>query len=1065
MITIFPITDEVARRAIIEELDKNIFVLAGAGSGKTTMLVNRMVSLVESGKAKIEEICAITFTVNAAAEFLERLRNTLKRRSEGKYDPLKDGRAGGLGQITPAIMQRDKEALRDIDLCFAGTMDSFCNLILSEYPIEADIPSSSAVLDESEEEQVYKKEYVRLAEKYQNHDSFKAFVRLMKDPATTFARTIKPMIDSSYLKVQYTPPTQTLDSFIASFKARYETVIKNDLNDFKLHKLMLVKPNQDATKGINKFNSIFPRVFGSDWGIDEILALDTILDGLKKLKFSADPALSGTITYVKDKTLYIFDENCAFAQAVKEAIQTKHSFVIDFLYMCAKEVRNKLKSEGRLTFSEYLYIFKTLVQDDLNNNPNKPLITHIRNRYKYFLLDESQDTSPFQYELFLYLCSTVPANDIFNVQLDKASIFIVGDPKQSIYRFRSADITSYQRVEALFNEPDPNVDYDNIKLELTNNYRSNKTLCEFFNQQYASMPNYKPIANASSKPSTPNQGLYTFDNFVDVIKTIVENPNYQIDVFKEKIVDGEIVTTNTPRRIAFEDIMILTKSKKSLSTIVKALEDANIPCYSEDDNRLGDYKISEVAYAVYCYLASNKDQYFYNLLTCPLFGLSKKEALSVNEKTLSKDQKLLLDNINRLRGIKNPVLLFEAIIKDLDIFNYIPSSRIDYVYYILNKMNKAYSGNAVVTLEDGISFLGDLIVSPQERIAMLTYKPNAVRIDNVHKVKGLESPVVMILKAGKSSAGENGVMRHMDYGTKESYIFRIGKYEYRRVTYYDSENTYDYKPFITLEAQESDKENDRLHYVAATRASSYLFVENSDSHHKEWEDFSLSSAFVPFVVSQPQIDLFDKRDSTVTNIYDANPIQTHFKKDTSYNVVLPSKLTINHDGIGEETQIDSQATNDAAEKGTLVHALMEIYATSNFAYSNSDVVEETLSRYGQSSNDQYRQMLTDVINTMTSGGYPQSSGQKEDLISILKTASEIYCEVPFSYQEGNNIYNGSIDLLYKLGDKYYIVDYKTNYDGTDLDNKYEKQLEAYQKAIKDIEGIDTTARIYHIDIK
>ena len=1065
MITDFPITDDVARRAIIEELSKNIFVVAGAGSGKTTMLVNRMVALVESGEAKIEEICAITFTVNAAAEFLERLRKTLKRRSEGKYDPLKDGRPGGLGPITPDIMRRDKEALLNIDLCFAGTMDSFCNLILSEYPIDADIPSSSAVLDEFEEEQVYKKEYVRLAEKFQNHDSFKAFVRLFRDPATTFARTIKTMIDCSYLNVQYTPPTQTLDDFVRNFKARYEAVIKRDLNDFKLTKLMFVKPNQEATKGVDKFNANFPRVYGSDWGIDEILTLDNFFSALKKLKFTFDPALSGSITYSKDKTMYLFDETCDFAEAVKEVARVKHGFVIDFLLMCANEVRNKLRSEGRLTFSEYLYIFKTLVQDDLNNNPNKPLITHIRDRYKYFLLDESQDTSPFQYELFLYLCSTVPANDISSVKLDKASIFIVGDPKQSIYRFRSADIVSYNRVRALFNEPDPIIDYDNIQLELTNNYRSSKTLCEFFNQQYADMENYKPIANASRKQTTPNQGLYTFDSYVDVIKTIVDNPQYQIDVFEEKLVDGVIKEFNTPRRIDFKDIMIITKTKKALSTIVKTLEDANIPCYSEDDNRLGDYQIAEVAYAIYCYLASSKDQYRFNLFTCPLFGLSKQEALSVNETTLNAGQTLLMDKINGLRGIKNPVLLFEAIIKDLDLFNYVPSSRIDYVYYVLNKLNKAYSVNSVITLEDGISFLGDLIVSPQGRIAMLKYKPNAVHIANVHKVKGLESPVVMILKAGKNTSGENGVQRHMDYSAKESYIFRIGKYEVGRITCYDSENSHDYKPKITFEADESAKENERLHYVAATRASSYLFVENIDGKHKEWEDFALSPAFSPFVVSQQQIDIFNGKDSSVNTIYNATPIQVQFIKDASYEVVLPSKLKVNHEGTSEDTQINNQATNDAAEKGTLIHALMETYVTSGMKYSNEDVVEETLSRYGQSSNDTYRQMLTDALNTMTSGGFVQESGEKEDLFALLKNADEIYCEMPFSYQEGDKIYNGSIDLFYKLNDEYFIVDYKTNYDGTNLDSVYQNQLAAYQKAVKDIEGIDATARIYHIDIK
>ena len=144
---------------------------------------------------------------------------------------------------------------------------------------------------------------------------------------------------------------------------------------------------------------------------------------------------------------------------------------------------------------------------------------------------------------------------------------------------------------------------------------------------------------------------------------------------------------------------------------------------------------------------------------------------------------------------------------------------------------------------------------------------------------------------------------------------------------------------------------------------------------------------------------------------------------------------------------------------------MEIYVTSDMKYSKNDVVNETLSRYGQSNNDAYRNMLNDVMDTMLSGGYVQTSGQKEDLLEILKKADEIYCELPFSYKEGDNIYNGSIDLFYKVGNKYYIVDYKTNYDGENLDQRYEAQLKAYQKAVKEIEGIDAETRIYHISAK
>jgi ATP-dependent exoDNAse (exonuclease V) beta subunit len=98
---------------------------------------------------------------------------------------------------------------------------------------------------------------------------------------------------------------------------------------------------------------------------------------------------------------------------------------------------------------------------------------------------------------------------------------------------------------------------------------------------------------------------------------------------------------------------------------------------------------------------------------------------------------------------------------------------------------------------------------------------------------------------------------------------------------------------------------------------------------------------------------------------------------------------------------------------------------------------------------------------MTNGGYEQENNREKDLFSILKKA-KCYCELPFSYQDGNDIWYGNIDLLYVLDGKYFIVDYKTNYESKNLDKEYEKQLNAYKRALKTINNIDAEAYIYHI---
>ena len=99
---------------------------------------------------------------------------------------------------------------------------------------------------------------------------------------------------------------------------------------------------------------------------------------------------------------------------------------------------------------------------------------------------------------------------------------------------------------------------------------------------------------------------------------------------------------------------------------------------------------------------------------------------------------------------------------------------------------------------------------------------------------------------------------------------------------------------------------------------------------------------------------------------------------------------------------------------------------------------------------------------MFNGGYPQVNGVNADLLPIL-FKSECQCEVPFSYLEKNEVWQGEIDLVYQYNGQYYILDYKTNSNEEGLDEKYKKQLEAYKKVLKLSLGVDAITYIYHID--
>ena len=113
----------------------------------------------------------------------------------------------------------------------------------------------------------------------------------------------------------------------------------------------------------------------------------------------------------------------------------------------------------------------------------------------------------------------------------------------------------------------------------------------------------------------------------------------------------------------------------------------------------------------------------------------------------------------------------------------------------------------------------------------------------------------------------------------------------------------------------------------------------------------------------------------------------------------------------------------------------------------------------------YSDILHNVADTVLNGGYVQKNNVPEDIINELLNCEEVYCELPFSYKENDStLWNGIIDVVYKKDGKWHIVDYKTNADPDDLDEKYKEQLNAYIKAFKITTGYDADALIYHIEV-
>ena len=1032
--------DKLGREAIVEYLDKNLFVIAGAGSGKTTMLVSRMVYMVESG-IDISKICAITFTKKAAAEFLSRFQSLLKERSK---PPFKEGHRypGDLPTPTKDTALLCQKALENIDLCFTGTIDSFCNLVLSEYPNNAGIPSSSEVIEEDEFISLCKKEYEKIANEKNSplRDKFLTFNKLMPNAADTFARSINDVIEVSHLNIEHPLPRVSLEEAVNELKAKYEQRIHDDVKALLKLEGELVTDKQKYIDAFNQLKKNSSRLLAS-WDVSNFTEIRKSVKYTftEDLRFVDQPSLS-FFEFAPVSKVY----KCVVGEALKEYFndvdKIVYTYAMDFLLAAADDIKKSLKEQGKLSFNEYLMTFRNMVIKDMSKGMK--LINHIRHKHSYFLIDESQDTSPAQTELFIYLTSQVEAHSLRECQPIPGSLFIVGDPKQSIYGFRGADVNAYLSTKDLF-EHVYDQDHNQV-IYLTRNFRSSLSLCQYFNDKFAELDNFEPIPLDGKSDGLEGSlnGLYQSDNYLAAIKEIVGKQF--------------ITVKNIKRLVEYKDIMLLTWSTSRHDKMIKELMANDIPVYCEGKFYINDNALMEVVYAIYAYIASGSGT-LTNLLASPLFNASVLDLIGVSsiEDIPEGKEKNLLLSIAELRSIHDPVLLFTSIIDVLKIYQYVNFTNMEYAYFALEGLKNEVAHQNVSDIQSAEHYLRDFLSNKLERCMNMEYVPNAVNLANVHKVKGLEKPVVILASDMKR---DRDPVSDSNYYANKAYVFKTGAVEVNNNVMYDIDSADLFSDEIEEAKAKRKEEDKRLGYVAVTRARSVLIMPPySDKASNPWGYVQVDNLPLLPHSSLPDVEVKKTGAFSYEKPGEFISTSTYWQKSPSKEGHIYGKYE--EDGLEEKDDIFDI---DARTKGTVIHRLMEVLVNSKAKISREALITQIMNEYSLSELSSFKGILESVYDTMCSGGYPQVNGTPQDLLKILEKASLVRCETPFSFKEGKAIWQGTIDLLYEIDDKFFIVDYKTNADEEGLVEKYQSQLEAYQKAVFKAFGKKAKAFIYHI---
>lgn len=1084
--------DELARKRIKTEIDRNFFVEAAAGSGKTTSLVDRMIAMVGAG-IDVSKICAITFTKNAAKEFYGRFQEKLMKISREETDE--------------ARRKLYAEALRNIDLCFMDTIDSFSNMLLHEHPLEAGIPSETVICAESDASAAYLAEYARIKRGEYGEDlltKYDRFCAVQDKPDEVFARLIGTFTARQEADFVYSPPEDIdVNTRFTNWKYRLMQTLYRLQAHPEYQYTGRSKESAAAWEQLPKYASILQKHWNHQ--ISNVLSVLKNLSDLRLGKDNKGQLLTPEMIEAELPDVFDPHENArgkldyyylklTETDAYKTLKKLQFAATMDFLVSASKAISEAICRNGIMTFHDALITLRDLLRDDAANGGR--LIRHIAKRHSYFLVDEFQDTDPLQAEIVFYLTAQAPQADWTACVPRSGALFIVGDPKQSIYRFRGADVGSFLRVRSLFAGGAGEV------LTLSKNFRSTVRLQKKFNEMFPHMlteikdvqSGYHLIPIDENKEDTTFSGVFTYTCAVKKSgKSLADDAERVADIVR-LLIGNPAIRLKDGKSPEFRDIMIITYRKTKMAGMAKRLSEAGIPVRVEGQINPADCPVLRTAAALFTAAVSPTDAMsVHQALVSDAFHIphemirdycsigGRLSAFFEDEEVLSQYPSIR-DALAGIRKFANAsrqtdsAALLQMISDDTKLFATAGSQSLEYYCYAVELLRQKESAGKIVNHSDAAEFLRKIMTeSEEERCVSLSPDDNRVHIANLHKVKGLQAPIVILARPYAKDFDPTLRMVHKaDKAECRMFKLQYLTSDYKKITYAETDM---FSADWNDESACMTAEKERLLYVAATRAENILIIGDSVKEDGNACDKNPWQAFLPYAectvfvripdnpTKIPVPDIRTDSDALYEKAAKQSVLSDSDCADPTYTIVRPSKIRLKPVTAEEqEDQPEREPLNrNAALTGTIVHRLMECIVSGGIPADTNILISSILREY-DAEDAIYAPLLKKVLETMTHGGYPQEGDAPADLLAVLQQADEVYCEVPFCLQCGSEIVHGVIDLLYRCGDTWQIIDYKTNAERKQLAEKYAEQLVAYTEAVREIAGVEGAAGIYHIDV-
>jgi ATP-dependent exoDNAse (exonuclease V) beta subunit len=466
-------SDEESRDLIRRALDDTLVVEAAAGTGKTTEMVTRIVRVLAEGRASVREIVAVTFTEKAAGELKLRLRQQLEQeRTDAK---------------SPDAAQRLNEAVHNLEEAHVSTIHGFCADLLRERPVEARVDPLFRVLTEGEARRVFDEAFnawfqaglerppegVRRSLRRSSR-GFRPGDVDEDGPMERLRRAGFDLTDWRDFRGEWTrEPFDRRSAIVALIELVHELAAASEGASYAGDNLFL---DTAPVRRLSRELGPAP-VTDTDADLDTLEArfIDLVRDrDFKRARKGSGPTYRKGIT--RAQVLEARDRLTAALLDFQVRADADLAAVLHAeLLTCVDRYQALKAREGALDFLDLLLLARDLVKNNID------VRRHFQKRFTRIFVDEFQDTDPLQAELLLLLAADDPAETRWQqVAPSPGKLFIVGDPKQSIYRFRRADVDVYQRVCQQL------VDRGATPVELRRSFRS--------------VPNIQRVVNAAFEP-------------------------------------------------------------------------------------------------------------------------------------------------------------------------------------------------------------------------------------------------------------------------------------------------------------------------------------------------------------------------------------------------------------------------------------------------------------------------------------------------------------------------------------------------------------------------------------